>query len=78
LIGLFGFGLFGFGVRSSVFMLTPRGRHGVAGDSIGLENWPAPFGARRCEPIFALGLQIAIEAAIGGAGGDALKAPSPS
>jgi hypothetical protein len=25
-----------------------RGRHGVTGDSIELENWPAPFKARRC------------------------------
>jgi hypothetical protein len=32
----------------------------------------ARVGARRCEPIFAPGPLIAIEAAIGGAGGDAL------
>jgi hypothetical protein len=51
-------------------------RHGVAGDSIGLENWPTPLGARRCKLIFAPGFQIAIETAIAGAGGDALNAIS--
>jgi hypothetical protein len=49
----------------------PRGRHGVAGASIGLEKSLAPFGTRWCEPIFAPGPQI-IGAAMRGAGGDAL------
>jgi hypothetical protein len=50
-----------------------RGRRGVAGASIGLENAPAHFGARRCEPILAPGPQNAMGSAMGGAGGDALS-----
>jgi hypothetical protein len=42
-----------------------RGRHGVAGASIGLENAPALFGARWCEPILATGPQKATGAAMG-------------
>jgi hypothetical protein len=43
-----------------------RGRHVIAGDSIMLENWPAPFGALLCEPIFAAGSRNAIGTAMGG------------
>jgi hypothetical protein len=42
-----------------------RDRHRVTGDSIGLQNCPASFGAHRCESIFAAGPQNAIGAAIG-------------
>jgi hypothetical protein len=35
----------------------------------GLQNWPAVFGTRQCEFIFAAGPQIAIGTAIGVAGG---------
>jgi hypothetical protein len=49
-----------------------RGRHGVAGASIGLQNWLATFGACRCGPK-AAGPQTAIGVAMGRAGGDALR-----
>jgi hypothetical protein len=49
-----------------------RGRHEIVDDCIELQNWPAPFGARRCESIFAPSPQISIETAIGTAGEDAL------
>jgi hypothetical protein len=50
-----------------------RGRHGVAGESIRLENWTAPFGGHRCEAILAPGRQNTIGAAIETVGGDALS-----
>jgi hypothetical protein len=45
--------------------LPRRGRHGVAGDFIGLRSTPAIFGARRCEPKNVADAQIAIGIAIG-------------
>jgi hypothetical protein len=50
-----------------------RGRHGVADASIGLENYPAPFGTHRCEPKNHAGPQNAIGTAIGRASRDALR-----
>jgi hypothetical protein len=38
--------------RRARFVPFVKGQHGVAGASIWLENAPALFGARRCEPIF--------------------------
>jgi hypothetical protein len=55
--------------RRARFAPLAKGPTRVADDSIGLQNWPAPFGAHRCEPIFAVDPQNAI----GGAGGDALN-----
>jgi hypothetical protein len=49
-----------------------RGRHGVAGTSIGLEIALPFFGTRQCEPIFDTNPQNAIRAAIGAAGKNAL------
>jgi hypothetical protein len=37
-----------------------RGQHGVAGDFIGLQNWPTTFSVRRCGPTKVPDPEIAI------------------
>jgi hypothetical protein len=49
-----------------------RGRHGVAGDSLGSKIGRSHLGRAGASPIFASSPQIVIGAAIGAAGGDAL------
>jgi hypothetical protein len=54
-------------------LLAPRERCGSIGCFIGLQNTPASFGGRRCEPSFAPTPKLAIERRMGGTGGDALS-----
>jgi hypothetical protein len=53
-------------------LLVPRDRCESVGCFIGLQNAPASFGDRRCEPNFILATILAIKRQIKNAGGDAL------
>jgi hypothetical protein len=60
------------GIGAPICALHEGAITGFAGDSIGLDNTLALFGARGCEPRNNVGPQIAIGTAIGAASGDAL------